>query len=120
MWRGRRACTSAPRAAKSRTQKSRPAIRYPRNLKADGKPIMPSDIARAVKLFAATPPVSLAEAVTDRAAVRNGSASIVLHGVSRPDIPQIIQTATEQGIKLYRVQPEEPSLEDVYFALQEL
>ncbi len=79
-----------------------------------------SDIARAVKLFAATPPVSLAEAVTDRAAVRNGSASIVLHGVSRPDIPQIIQTATEQGIKLYRVQPEEPSLEDVYFALQEL
>ena len=38
----------APRAAKSRAQKSRPAIRYPRNLKADGKPIMPSDIARAV------------------------------------------------------------------------
>lgn len=79
-----------------------------------------SDIARAVRLFAGTPPVSLAEAVTDRAAVRNGSAAIVLHGVSRPDIPQIIQTATGQGIKLYRVQPEEPSLEDVYFALQEL
>ena len=38
----------APRTAKSRAQKSRPAIRYPRNLKADGKPIMPSDIARAV------------------------------------------------------------------------
>ena len=79
-----------------------------------------SDIARAVKLYAATPPVSLAEAVTDRAAVRNGSASIVLHGVSRPDIPQIIHAATAHGIKLYRVQPEEPSLEDVYFALQEL
>ncbi|MGE3145051.1 MAG: indolepyruvate/phenylpyruvate decarboxylase [Pseudorhodoplanes sp.] len=38
----------APRAARSRARKSRPAIRYPRNLKADGKPIAPSDIARAV------------------------------------------------------------------------
>lgn len=78
------------------------------------------DIARAIKLFAATPPVSLAEAITDRAAVRNGSASLVLHGVSRGDVPQIIHTATQHNLKLYRVQPEAPSLEDVYFALQEL
>lgn len=78
------------------------------------------DIARAVNLFAATPPVSLAEAVTDRTTVRNGSATIVLHGVSRCDIPEMIQTALRHDLKLYRVQPEEPSLEDVYFALQEL
>jgi len=78
------------------------------------------DIARAIKLFAATPPVSLAEAVTDRATVRNGSATIVLHGVSRHDIPEMIQTALRHDLRLYRVQPEEPSLEDVYFALQEL
>lgn len=78
------------------------------------------DIARAVNLFAVTPPVSLAEAVTDRTTVRNGSATIVLHGVSRRDVPEMIQTALRHDLKLYRVQPEEPSLEDVYFALQEL
>ena len=78
------------------------------------------DVGRAVKLFAATPPVSLAEAVTDRAMARNGSASIVLHNVSRQDIPAIIHISAQHSLKLYRVQPEEPSLEDVYFALQEL
>lgn len=79
-----------------------------------------SDVGRAVKLFAATPPVSLAEAVTDRATARNGSAVIVLHSVSRPDIPGIIRIAAQHDLNLYRVQPEEPSLEDVYFTLQEL
>jgi ABC-2 type transport system ATP-binding protein len=79
-----------------------------------------SEVGRAVKLFAATPPVLLAEAITDRATARNGSAALVLHGVSRRDVPQIINTATQHELKLYRVQPEEPSLEDVYFALQEL
>jgi ABC-2 type transport system ATP-binding protein len=79
-----------------------------------------ADLERAVQLFAHTPPVALAEPVADRTLARNGSAHIVLHGVSRKDVPRVIQAALQQGLNLYRVQPEEPSLEDVYFALQEL
>ena len=79
-----------------------------------------ADLERAVQLFAQTPPVGLAEPVADRTLARNGSAHIVLHGVGRKDVPGVIQAALQQGLKLYRVQPEEPSLEDVYFALQEL
>lgn len=79
-----------------------------------------ADLERAVQLFAQTPPVVLAEPVADRTVARNGSAHIVLHGVSRKEVPGIIQVALQHGVNLYRVQPEEPSLEDVYFALQEL
>ena len=77
-------------------------------------------LGSAVQLFTHTPPVALAEPVADRTLARNGSAHIVLHGVGRKDVPAVIQAASQQGLKLYRVQPEEPSLEDVYFALQEL
>lgn len=79
-----------------------------------------SDAEQAVRIFAATPPITLAEVAADRVAARNGSAHIVLHGVNRSDIPGIIAAALRHDLKLYRVQPEEPSLEDVYFALQEL
>ncbi|MFZ1770797.1 MAG: ABC transporter ATP-binding protein [Caldilinea sp.] len=78
------------------------------------------DLARAVHLFTQTPPVSLAEPVLDRAAARQGSAFITLHGVGRADVPQLMRAAVQQGLELYRIQPEAPTLEDVYFALQEL
>jgi len=78
------------------------------------------DVPRALRLFGQTPPVVRAETATDRASVRNNSALILLHGVSRSDVPQVIEAATRKGINLYRIQSEEPSLEDVYFALQEL
>jgi len=73
-----------------------------------------------VNLFTQTPPVSLAEPVLDRAAARQGSAFITLHGAGRADVPQLIRAAVQQGLELYRIQPEAPTLEDVYFALQEL
>jgi ABC-2 type transport system ATP-binding protein len=79
-----------------------------------------ADLSRAVQLFARTPPVVHAEAAPNRLAGRNGGAFIMLYGVSRRDVPRIIEAALHDGLQLYRVQPEEPSLEDVYFALQEL
>lgn len=79
-----------------------------------------ADLPRAMQLFLRTPPVVHAEAASNRLADRNGGAQLVLYGVSRRDVPRIIEAATQDGIQLYRVQPEEPSLEDVYFALQEL
>ncbi len=78
------------------------------------------DLPRALRLFEQTPPVARVETAGDRASSRNGGVLIALHGVSRNDVPQVIEAATRNGINLYRVQPEEPSLEDVYFALQEL
>jgi len=78
------------------------------------------DLARALHLFTQTPRVSLAEPAADRAMTRNGSVLIVLHGVGRADVPHLVRAAVEQGLDLYRIQPEAPTLEDVYFALQEL
>lgn len=78
------------------------------------------DLPRALHLFAQTPPIVRAEAATDRTSARNGGVLITLHGVGRSDVPRVIEAATNSGVNLYRIQPEEPSLEDVYFALQEL
>ncbi|MFO7632744.1 MAG: ABC transporter ATP-binding protein [Caldilinea sp.] len=78
------------------------------------------DLSRALRVFGETLPVVHMETAADRAATRNGGVLIVLHGVNRRNAPQIIEAAARNAINLYRVQPEEPSLEDVYFALQEL
>ncbi len=42
---------------------------------------------------------------------------ITLEGISRESIPQLLGVLLEAGIRVYRVTPGEPSLEDVYFAL---
>lgn len=78
------------------------------------------DLSRALRIFRQTPPVVSADVISDRASARNGGVTLLLHGVSRRDVPQIIEAAARSGLRLYRVQAEEPSLEDVYFALQEL
>jgi ABC-2 type transport system ATP-binding protein len=78
------------------------------------------DLARALRLFRQTPPVVSADVISDRTSARNGGVTLLLHGVNRRNVPQIIETAARSGIRIYRVQAEEPTLEDVYFALQEL
>lgn len=79
-----------------------------------------ADLPRALQLFTHTPPIVHVEVASSRLAGRNGAAFITLYGVSRRDVPRIIEAALHDGLRLYRVQPEEPSLEEVYFALQEL
>lgn len=76
------------------------------------------DADRALGLFSALPFVSNAEAVVDRSAARNGAALLILHGVTRADVPPVIDAAAQAGVNLYRVEPVDSSLEDVYFALQ--
>jgi len=77
------------------------------------------DTDRALALFSALPQVSHAEIAVERAAVRTGGILLILHGVTRAGVPPVIAAATQAGINLYRVEPVDPSLEDVYFALQE-
>ncbi len=43
---------------------------------------------------------------------------LALAGVSREAIPALVAALAGAGVRIYRVTPEEPSLEDVYFALQ--
>jgi len=76
------------------------------------------DTARAQALFSALPQVSQTENVGDRTAARNGATLLILHGVTRADVPAVIAAAMQAGVNLYRVEPVDESLEDVYFALQ--
>ena len=73
---------------------------------------------RALALFTALPQVSSAAVVGDRAAARNGGTLLLLNGVARPDVPPVIAAAAAAGLNVYRVEPVDSSLEDVYFALQ--
>ena len=42
-----------------------------------------------------------------------------MHGIARDAIPELIGTLSAAGVRIYRVNPREPSLADVYFALHE-
>ncbi len=44
---------------------------------------------------------------------------IIVQGVEREAIPDLVTTLVNAGVRIYRVTPIDPSLEDVYFALQE-
>jgi ABC-2 type transport system ATP-binding protein len=44
-------------------------------------------------------------------------ASISFVGVNHERVPDVISTLAEAGVRIYRVTPQEPTLEDVYFAL---
>lgn len=45
-------------------------------------------------------------------------ANVVLQGITRERIPDLVKALTDAGVAIYRVSPRETSLEDVYFALQ--
>ncbi len=48
---------------------------------------------------------------------RNGT--LVVSGADREAIPDLISTLVNSGVRIYQVTPQEPTLEDVYFALHE-
>jgi ABC-2 type transport system ATP-binding protein len=43
---------------------------------------------------------------------------LIIQGVGRADTPELIRALADDDIPIYAVVPQEPSLEDVYFALQ--
>jgi ABC-2 type transport system ATP-binding protein len=52
--------------------------------------------------------------------VREASAEadvIVAQGAGRETVPRLLSALVAAGVRVYRVLPQEPSLEDVYFAL---
>jgi len=43
---------------------------------------------------------------------------LTIQGVGRDDTPALVRSLADQGIPIFAVIPQEPTLEDVYFALQ--
>lgn len=50
--------------------------------------------------------------------VSHENSELILQGADREAIPELIAALVAAGVRLYQVTPQEPSLEDVYFALQ--
>ena len=46
-----------------------------------------------------------------------GNGTLALHGCDRTAIPALVAELAGAGVHIYRIAPQEPSLEDVYFAL---
>ena len=45
------------------------------------------------------------------------ASGLTVAGITRDQIPEVISTLVKEGVRLYRVDHDEPTLEDVYFAL---
>lgn len=72
--------------------------------------VAPDSVAPAAELLARLPHITGVEA--DRSVLR-------FSGADHEAIPDVIARLAAGGVRIYRVTPEEPSLEDVYFALHE-
>jgi ABC-2 type transport system ATP-binding protein len=75
-------------------------------------------IEQAIHLLHSQPHVTLVEQAKDWNGVGAAGAMLRVHGAAREHVPHIIGALTAAGVPLYRVEPDEPSLEDVYFALE--
>lgn len=75
-------------------------------------------LAEAVQVLNSVPQVTLVEPAADRNGDGAGGATVRVHGAGREQVPQLVGVLVGAGINLYRVEPDEASLEDVYFALE--
>lgn len=74
---------------------------------------------QAVPLIRAMPYVTLVEAARENSNGGGAGGTVVrVHGAAREHVPQLVGVLAAAGVPLYRVEPDEPSLEDVYFALE--
>jgi len=61
--------------------------------------------------------VDILRTVSDAAQVRCDEGTLVVTGLDREAVPTLVTALASAGIRIYKVAPQEPSLEDVYFAL---
>jgi ABC-2 type transport system ATP-binding protein len=90
----------------------------------------PAELARTagrsqnLKVEVAPEGLSAARAVLANAGLREADqameepGTLLLSGVERESIPSLVAALVGAGVRLYRVASQEPSLEDIYFALQ--
>jgi ABC-2 type transport system ATP-binding protein len=75
-------------------------------------------VEEAILLLQALPYVTLVEATNDHNGVGPGGTLVRVHGAAREHVPQLVAALAEAGVPIFRVEPDEPSLVDVYFALE--
>jgi ABC-2 type transport system ATP-binding protein len=75
-------------------------------------------LPQVIPLLEALPHVTLVEQTHDHNGIGAGGSLLRVHGAAREHVPQLIGALAAAGVPLYRVEPDEPSLEDVYFALE--
>jgi len=68
-----------------------------------------ADLPRALSILRSLPMVSEASAE---------GTTITLSGAGREGVPEVLAALVPAAVRVYRVSPREPSLEEVYFALQ--
>jgi ABC-2 type transport system ATP-binding protein len=83
------------------------ARRLVRNLSIEFE-LAPDSVVPALQALQALPGLT-------SASQRNGV--IVVSGAEREAIPDLISALVDAGVRIYQVTPQEPTLEDVYFAL---
>lgn len=76
-------------------------------------------VEEAAHLLARIPPVAAVERLDGQHGADPGAVWLSLHGIGRDAVPDVLGALVAAGIRVYRVEPDEPSLEDVYFALQQ-
>lgn len=75
-------------------------------------------VPQAVPLLQALPHVTLVETGSDHNGVGANGALMRVHGAAREHVPQVVGALVAANVPIYRIEPDEPSLEDVYFALE--
>lgn len=75
-------------------------------------------VAQAIPLLQDLPHVTMVEAAQDHNGVGPDGALIRVHGAAREHVPQLVAALAAAEVPMFRVEPDEPSLEDVYFALE--
>jgi hypothetical protein len=48
-----------------------------------------------------------------------GEGRLMVSGIERADIPELLAELVHAGVRVYRANPQEPTLAEVYFALHE-
>ena len=76
-----------------------------------------SSVEQAVALLGTAPITSVNVTAMDGRENGDG-ATLTIHGVGRRSVPTIAHLLVSAGISLYRIEPDDGSLEDVYFALE--
>jgi ABC-type multidrug transport system ATPase subunit len=61
--------------------------------------------------------LNILQAALGQEVISHENGTITMTGTPREAIPGLVASLVTAGVRLYRVAPQEPSLEDVYFAL---
>lgn len=87
------------------------ARRLVRNLRLEIE-VLPEQMAQAQETLRALPALA-------RGSITTENGGLAVGGISREAIPELLAGLVQSGVRIYKAAAQEPSLEDVYFALHD-